>query len=205
MVILLPRHKRAGTSIGEGFAGGFQGGMESANQEKMNRIQNEVEERKQSRIDQLKGEQAQKKHEYDLELLQEEYNLKGKIPPKGENKEGLNSALDTISRMRSISKKGNLGFGLGIRKLYNPEARRESGEYEQLGKSLIQYASNIPIRNKVEFETLAENLYDPSKTDDEREGILSAMERIIKSSMGKEGVSAPNSVESKPPLSTFRR
>lgn len=121
---------------------------------------------------------------------------------------GLTSALDTVNRMREIGKKGHLGFGLSVQKLFNPKARHEAGEYEQLGKSLIQFASNISPRNQKEFETLAGNIYDPSITDDQREGILSAMERIIRNSMGNRSNETPKDFQqknSKPPLSAFQR
>ncbi len=133
--------------------------------------------------------------------------LKGQSK-KGEREDeiqGIHSALDVVKQMRSIGKKGNLGFGLGFRKIFDPESRREAGEYEQLGKSLIQYASNIPIRNRQEFETLAESLYDPSITDDEREGVLTAMERILNNSLGGSKKSPIENKQEKPPLSSFKR
>jgi hypothetical protein len=91
----------------------------------------------------------------------------------------LEAGLETISQMEKLRKKGNLGFGSSYKGMFSPETRRDRGEYEQLGKSLISLASNIPIRNQMEFATLAEKLYDPSVTDDEAAGILNAMKRII--------------------------
>lgn len=103
--------------------------------------------------------------------------------------EPLQSGLATVKRMRELGKKGNLGRGSGVwSSLFGGETAKEYGEYEQLGKSLISLASNIPIRNKAEFETLAAGLYDPSIRDSEREGILNAMERIISQSMGNENM-----------------
>ena len=100
----------------------------------------------------------------------------------------LESALDTVNEMREIRKKGNLGRGSSIIGFSGGETARDRGKYEQLGKSLIQYATNIPIRNKLEFETLAERLYDASITDAEAEGVLDAMESIIQKSLkGVEG------------------
>ena len=46
-------------------------------------------------------------------------------------------------------------------------------------------ASSIAIRNQMEFETLSSQLYDPSLSDDAREGVLNAMERIIGQSLQK--------------------
>lgn len=97
----------------------------------------------------------------------------------------LEGALDILNQMKSLRKKGNLGIG----STYSPfgQTRKEAGEYEQLGKALIQYATNIPIRNRIEFETLAENLYDPTTTDAKAEGILNAMQRIIENSIQSAG------------------
>lgn len=92
-------------------------------------------------------------------------------------------ALDVVNRMKELRSGGNLGWkigqnlGLGFA---SGKVRTDRKEYEQLGKSLISFATNIPIRNRLEFETLAENLYDPTMTDAEAAGILNAMERILK-------------------------
>ena len=119
----------------------------------------------------------------------------------------LQSGLSTIEQMRNLRSKGNLGRGSGVwGKLAGGDTARQSGEYEQLGKSLISLATNIPIRNRIEFETLAEKLYDPTIQDAEAEGILNAMERIIKGNMG--GLQNPSDSSNKsdrPPLSSFNR
>lgn len=118
------------------------------------------------------------------------------------------SALSTINRMREIGSRGRLGKTL-TRGIFGGEQAKERGEYEQLGKSLIQYATSIPIRNRIEFETLAEKLYDPSIRDKEREGILNAMERIVSNSLQEAGGFQPTPQERKPterpPLSSFHR
>lgn len=107
----------------------------------------------------------------------------------------LMGAMDTVQRMREIRSQGNLGmFSRATQFLPGgSDVRRDRGEYSQLGKSLIQYATNIPIRNKMEFETLAERLYDPNVTDAEAEGILDSMERIISGSLSQYGVQMPYS------------
>ncbi len=89
------------------------------------------------------------------------------------------NALKTIKKMREIGKRGRLGRFSGAKGFFGGKTAEDRGEYERLGKSLISFASNIPIRNKSEFETLAADLYDPSIPDSAREGILSAMEQII--------------------------
>jgi len=95
----------------------------------------------------------------------------------------LQGALKTINEMEKLGTKGNLGIGTKVRGIFSPNTRRDAAEYERLGKSLISFSSNIPIRNRQEFETLAHDLYDPSISDDAREGILSAMKTIIQNSM----------------------
>jgi hypothetical protein len=130
----------------------------------------------------------------------------------------LVSGLQTVKQMRKLGSTGYLGpasaqgFFTGLLK---PEVRKARAEYEQLGKSLINLASNIPIRNQKEFETLADQLYDPALTDATREGILDAMERIITQNMqqysgfdmgGMQGSSAPQEPpKERPPLSSFHR
>jgi hypothetical protein len=136
--------------------------------------------------------------------------LKGeKVDTKSMQKgKELEGALETIQRMRDLRKQDNLGWGSQITRLFSPKARKDAGEYEQLGKSLISLASNIPIRNKQEFETLAERLYDPAISDDEAEGILSAMERIIQNSqnvVSDQPKGSKSSKNERPSLTTFMR
>jgi hypothetical protein len=92
-------------------------------------------------------------------------------------------ALETLNQMEKIGTRGNLGIGSKVKGIVSPTTRRDRAEYERLGKSLISFASNIPIRNRQEFETLAHDLYDPSISDDSRDGILAAMKRIIQNSV----------------------
>jgi hypothetical protein len=120
----------------------------------------------------------------------------------------LQSAYQRVQRMKELGQGGRLGRGSGILGFFGGERAKESGEYERLGKSLIQYATNIPIRNRSEFETLAHDLYDPTIPDSKREGILNAMEQIILDSLGEQG-SVPMETRRKrserPPLSSFGR
>ena len=139
--------------------------------------------------------------------IKEQQNLISKIAP-------LQGGIEVLNRMRMLRNRGNLGFGSSIKGLISPETRQDRGEYEQLGKSLISLATNIPIRNQQEFQTLAENLYDPSITDAQAKGILDAMERIISNSMrqfqGADSIGAINPSQQapqkeRPPLSSFHR
>lgn len=157
--------------------------------------------------------------EHEKEILGlENTNKASKL--SGENQAKLNekivplqSGLQTIQRMRQIGKGGNLGRTL-TRGIFGGQQAHDRAEYTQLGKSLISLASNIPIRNQKEFETLAHDLYDPSLTDSAREGILDAMERIVSNSMQQfqGGESATSTMmgqkpqtKERPPLSSFHR
>lgn len=112
----------------------------------------------------------------------------------------IKGAMDVLTSMRNISKRGNLGIGVGPRGFIMPSVRKDAAEYERLGKSLIAFSTNIPIRNQKEFETLAHDLYDPSLTDATREGILNAMEMILQNAM-KSLVMPEGMQQSKPPAS----
>jgi hypothetical protein len=129
-----------------------------------------------------------------------------------ENLAPLEAGIKTIQTMRDIGKKGRLGRGSGISGSFGGVSAKDRSEYERLGKSLISLSSNIPIRNKAEFETLASDLYDPSLPDETREGILNAMEQIIEQNMaqykggfaGEMRKDKPQKSE-RPPLSSFKR
>ncbi len=147
----------------------------------------------------------------DNEYKKREEDKKAKIKYQ-ENVGPLEGALETVDQMINLGKKGNLGIGTSLRKVFSKEARKDASEYERLGKSLISFASNIPIRNRQEFETLAHDLYDPSINDASRQGILNAMKKIIQNTMkgfvepGQEG-GEPESLMSseRPPLESFIR
>lgn len=134
-----------------------------------------------------------------------------------ENVSPLQGAMDTLSQMEKIGAKGRLGIGTKVRGVVSPKTRKDAAEYERLGKSLISFASNIPIRNRQEFEVLAHDLYDPSISDDARAGILFAMKRIIQNSIQAQAVpeslrekskSSPTTAAAtreRPPLQSFMR
>lgn len=148
----------------------------------------------------LKGKESEKGFDRDLEKIREKARLDAEIKSAelagkteretAEKTAPFQAGLDVLGQMRKLRAKGNLGFGSSVTAVFSPEIQRDRGEYAQLGKSLISLASNIPIRNQQEFQTLAEKLYDPSVTDSEAEGILNAMERIMKNAMGGEGIGA---------------
>lgn len=146
------------------------------------------------------------KYSFEEQLMKNKPLSQADLKAQKDSEETYNSlkgAQDSLNRMKSLRKKGNLGRGSAARGIFGGETAKNRGEYEQLGKSLIQYATNIPIRNRIEFETLAEKLYDPSIPDKEAEGILSAIERILNNSL--KGFSEQGNQTSKRPLSNFAR
>jgi len=109
-------------------------------------------------------------------------------------------ARDVLERQQELLDKGNLGPKMSLvgtpRKrgsTRDPEGIRDRAEYAQLGKSLISYATDIPIKNKAEFEALAEKLYDPYQTKEELEGIINAMRIIIDNGLKRTGYKQPES------------
>jgi hypothetical protein len=196
-----------GRNLGQGISQGFTSSQEAArklkgeeasdarkfgNEEKLAKLKGEQDLTRLEREYGLKGQQA-------LELMEHEYGFKKEIAQinaeqqqlKFKNKilehqektkekiKPIQSALKTVEKMREIRSRGNLGFGVGFTSKFGGEDARDAGEYKQLGKSLIALSSTIPIRNREEFKTLAEGLYDPSITDAEAAGTLDAMEHIL--------------------------
>ncbi len=96
------------------------------------------------------------------------------------------NAKNLIKRQREILATGHLGpkvalIGTGRKagSTFSPEGQKLRSEYKRIGKALIQEGSKLVIRNKPEFETLAEDLYNPDLTNEEISGILDGLERII--------------------------
>lgn len=102
---------------------------------------------------------------------------------KREQNQPLQSALKRVDEMKKIREKGRLGLPLHATKHIRGQAARDKGAYETLGKSLISFASTIPIRNRLEFETLSETIFDPYISDAEASGILDKMRTIIEDSI----------------------
>jgi hypothetical protein len=100
-----------------------------------------------------------------------------------DNQKNAKAGLNALQRMKDLLSTKNLGVLSKTFGLFSPEVRRNRAEFEQLGKSLIPLASNIPIRNQAEFEVLSKKLYDPNQTDASIQGTLDAMERILKNSL----------------------
>ncbi len=142
--------------------------------------------------------------ENDLSGRKNELKAKELEGKRQESLAPLQAGLKTISEMRNIGSKGNLGRGSAIKGFFGGETGKDRATYERLGKSLISLSSNIPIRNKIEFETLAHDLFDPSIPDSAREGILDAMELIINQNMQQYESSEENQKE-KPSLTSFER
>ncbi len=113
---------------------------------------------------------------------------------KAEEKlEPYRRGLETISIMRGILDKKVLGPKLGglgqeprLKESLSKEGQRLRGEYARLGKSLISLSSDIPIRNRAEFEEYAHGLTDPSINEEEIRGTLDALEEFFRGRAGIE-------------------
>ena len=140
-------------------------------QKSLNEMRKNINERDKLLNDQVKAGQAT--HEKQQSLL----GAKKRIE---EQKQRVASGhIGPTASFFGTSRKGGSSF--------SKEGQRIRAEYEQAGKSLIQYASSIPIRNRLEFETLGEKLYDPKLTKEEAEGTYKAMEDIIDDSLAAVG------------------
>lgn len=135
-----------------------------------------------------------------------------------EKKQQVEHGLDLVARQRKLLETGHLGEfftgpGKTSRKGLIPtkEATKVRAEYQRLGKALISMSSNIPIRNRQEFEVLAADLYDPDKSKEEAAGILDAMELILRGSLeseeGARSIQQPSQIyqQNRPPLTAFGR
>lgn len=179
-----------------------------------------------------KGEMEDMRTQFqnELEMQKEKYNLEKELQSqklqrdetvenqknaekKNEKFAPLKAGLNTLEAMRHILNKKNLGLTSSVRGVFSSETRKDRAKYAQLGKSLISLASNIPIRNKAEFEVLAHDLYDPNNTDEKNSGILDAMEQIIHQNMqqlqGDEEINLSPAMnmpqQNRPPLTAFIR
>lgn len=95
--------------------------------------------------------------------------------------------LETIKRQKERLDTGHLGSKVALvgtgrdwGSTFSGEGRKVRAGYEQAGKELIQLASTLPIRNKEEFLTLGEKLYDTTLSQEEISGILDEMESHVK-------------------------
>lgn len=138
--------------------------------------QNQMAQQERAQQQRIELEEKKLSQKAESEKQKETTKVQEKVVP-------LQEALLRLQRMKDIGKGGNLGRGSSVKGFFGGQTAKDKAEYEQLGKSLISLATNIPIRNRIEFEVLAEKLYDSSLPDKEREGILNAMESIVNSSL----------------------
>lgn len=197
MVQILPRADNK--SFGQRLSGAIGAGLDEGQDlyDKYQKMQEQKKQRESFR--ELMGPEgelyADQPQEFQKLALQNKFQkeLEGmKLAGKNEeNKFKMNEkiqpylgALKSVDDMIAIRKKGNLG--IGSKWSLFPETMEDVGAYETLGKSLIQFASTVPIRNQKEFETLSHDLYDPTITDAKAKGILSRLRNIIIDSMQHE-------------------
>ncbi len=167
----------------------------------------------------LQGQNQEQKFGFDTQLEDQKSRIKSEDQAtklSGEKQDKvttLKSALESVNQMKQLRKKGNLGLGTKLWSNFGGETAKDKGAYETLGNSLIQFATNIPIRNKAEFEKLVGHISDPEITDKEAEGILDKLDKIITDSLsqydevgGSNEPSQPKqNNKERPPLSSFQR
>lgn len=178
-------------------------------EEKLNRIKNSgialvnnsqlSDDEKKNLIDQINNNQIELSA---IESITKPNKIDKTAIEQDEKKKTLNSAIKRVDEMIGLRKKGNLGTGSNITKYFSNDIAKDFGSYEQLGKSLIQLSTTIPIRNRQEFETLAEKLYDPTILDAEALGMLEKLRGILEDSLGEEPVATE---PKRKPLSAFRK
>jgi len=172
--------------LGRGVGKAIEGGQQLYQQHQ----QEELKRHQQESIRKLMGENVAnlppelQKLAFQSSLKGQESNQKS-VNDQKQKSGGFQIALQTVDQMRNLRQKGNLGRGSAALGFFGGETAKDRGEYETLGNSLISYASNIPIRNRLEFEKLAGRISDPSTTDAEAEGILDGLERIISGSLSQ--------------------
>jgi len=118
-----------------------------------------------------------------MKLEELKQNRKNKLLEKEKFETGLN----TISEMREILKRKNVGRGSGLLGFFPGETQKDRAEIEQLGKSLIPLvAAGVPIRNQKEFEEYRKTITDPSSPISSMEGALNGLERIFESKISQD-------------------
>lgn len=131
-------------------------------------------------------------------------SYKGPTGKDAAKQQNLLGATNTLNRMKELLEKRTVGPkmsrpGTTSRKwgsTFSGEGVKDRAEYERLGKSLISFATAIPIRNRLEFETLANSMYDYGQPIEALKGNVEAMERIINNSLGIYG--APSTQNQSP-------
>ena len=198
---------RLGGALGSGIGSGIQSGLQLLAKDRL-------EQMKHNRLRSLLGDLGGGPAE-DGELSTQQLLILDQLAPgsakivqsaqkekkaSNEKVQDLIGALNRVNRQKEIKKTGHLGpilprAGGTTRKTgstFSKEGRKLRAEYERIGKSLISYATTIPIRNRLEFETLADSLHDPTLTNEEIEGNLDAMTRILKEGIKAAGGKIPS-------------
>ena len=193
MVQVLPQAQRSPSfsqRLNVGVGGAMQQAQQMYQQHQQQQQQQQQEQTQREAVESLMGPGSANLPSRFQELLlqsnlkQQENATKSKSQEEGKTVP-LQIGLQSLEQMRNLRKKGNLGRGSSLYGFFGGETAKDRGEYETLGNSLISYASNIPIRNRLEFEKLAGRISDPSTTDKEAEGILEGLESIIRGSLSQ--------------------
>ena len=174
-----------GQGIGSGIAGGAAAFSNSVNRKKEDEL---LEKEYGIKLSGIKDPQTRRAF---IQSAMESQAQGEKLRAARQEKERpARQGLETIERQRERLASGHLGPKLGaigqtpkLMSALSNEGRKVRSGYEQAGKELIQLASTLPIRNKAEFEVLAERLYDPTLPESAIEGILDEMEAHLKGAL----------------------
>ena len=131
-------------------------------------------------------ELRRQQHQFNTEIAQAKIAEKNQPSEISDRAKAAMSGLETLDEMETVGKKGNLGLLSPVTKYLSSDTAKDIGNYEQLGKSLIQLAAPMKITNRQEFEEYATKISDPSLRDAEREGIIQALRLTIMKSLENE-------------------
>lgn len=121
-------------------------------------------------------------------IKQDTAKQKVKTDKQNEKLAGAKAALASIKRQRELLEGGHLGSKMAIRpgttgaknlSFFSHQGNMDRAEYSRLGRGLITQATTLNIRNKPEFEAMREGLDDPRLSQEEIEGNILGMERMI--------------------------
>ena len=114
-------------------------------------------------------------------------NVDKKNAAKEEKLALAKAALSSIARQKELLSGGHLGSkfagpgktGAKAGSLFSHQGNKDRAEYARIGKGLITQATTLNIRNRPEFEAMREGLDDPRLSQEEIEGNILGMEKII--------------------------
>jgi|GEM_PF-6594442 len=114
-------------------------------------------------------------------------NVDKKSAVKNEKIALAKAALESVRRQKELLMGGHLGSKwAGVGKtgakwgsMFSRQGNLDRAEYARIGRGLITQATTLNIRNKDEFKAMREGLDDPRLSQEEIEGNILGMEKMI--------------------------